>query len=187
MTFLAPLEPKLKTAVEARWVSHLPQSAIDGMLDIWESLTGTKRPFRQGCGTCILHLCIDLGTLYFAQKDYEKRIAAELAAKKKAEEAAKKKEAEEKAEAERQKAALEEAAKKAAADATATAERVSGLAKGLEPGGPEGNEPSGTSEKPNTQAAEKQEKAQNAPKGAKGNKTTAGGKKSASGNNSKQK
>lgn len=68
MTFLAPLEPKLKTAVEARWVSHLPQSAIDGMLNIWESLTGTKRPFRQGCGTCILHLCIDLGTLYFAQK-----------------------------------------------------------------------------------------------------------------------
>ena len=68
MAFLAPLEPKLKTAVEARWVSHLPQSAIDGMLDIWENLTGTKRPFRQGCGTCILHLCIDLGTLYFAQK-----------------------------------------------------------------------------------------------------------------------
>ena len=143
MTFLAPLEPKLKTAVEARWVSHLPQSAIDGMLGIWENLTGTKRPFRQGCGTCILHLCIDLGTLYFAQKDYEKRIAAELAAKKKAEEAARKK-----AEAEAQ-------------------------------GGP--------SEKPNTQAVEKQEKAQNAPKGAKGNKTTAGGKKSASGKNSKQK
>ena len=104
MTFLAPLEPKLKTAVEARWVSHLPQSAIDGMLDIWESLTGTKRPFRQGCGTCILHLCIDLGTLYFAQKSQKK-----------------------------------------------------------------------------------QEKPQDAPKGAKGNKTTAGGKKSASGNNSKQK
>jgi len=147
MTFLAPLEPKLKTAVEARWVSHLPQSAIDGMLDIWESLTGTKRPFRQGCGTCILHLCIDLGTLYFAQKDYEKRIAAELAARKKAEEAAKKK-------------AEEAARKKAEAEAQ---------------GGP--------SEKPNTQAAEKQEKALNAPKGAKGNKTTAGGEKSASGKN----
>ena len=73
MTFLAPLEPKLKTAVEARWVSHLPQSAIDGMLGIWENLTGTKRPFRQGCGTCILHLCIDLGTLYFAQKPQKKQ------------------------------------------------------------------------------------------------------------------
>ena len=142
MTFLAPLEPKLKTAVEARWVSHLPQSAIDGMLDIWESLTGTKRPFRQGCGTCILHLCIDLGTLYFAQKDYEKRIAAKLAAHKKAEEAARKK-----AEAEAQ-------------------------------GGP--------SEKPNTQAAEKQEKALNAPKGAKGNKTTTEGKKPAKPKNNKQ-
>lgn len=68
MTFLATIEPKLKTAVEARWISHLPQSAIDRMLEIWESLSGTKRAFRMGCGTCILNLAIDLGTLYFAQK-----------------------------------------------------------------------------------------------------------------------
>ena len=100
MAFLAPLEPKLKTAVEARWASHLPQSAIDGMLEIWEALSGTKRAFRMGCGTCILNLAIDLGTLYFAQKSQKK-----------------------------------------------------------------------------------QEKPQNAPKGAKGDKTTAGGKKSTSGKN----
>lgn len=68
MSFLATIEPKLKTAVEARWISHLPQSAIDRMLEIWESITGTKRAFRMGCGTCILNLAIDLGTLYFAQK-----------------------------------------------------------------------------------------------------------------------
>ena len=68
MTFLATIEPKLKTAVEARWISHLPQSAIDRMLEIWEALSGTKRAFRMGCGTCILNLAIDLGTLYFAQK-----------------------------------------------------------------------------------------------------------------------
>lgn len=68
MTFLATIEPKLKTAVEARWISHLPQSAIDRMLEIWESLSGTKRAFRMGCGTCILNLAIDLGILYFAQK-----------------------------------------------------------------------------------------------------------------------
>ena len=68
MTFLATIEPKLKTAVEARWISHLPQSAIDRMLEIWEALSGTKRAFRNGCGTCILNLAIDLGTLYFAQK-----------------------------------------------------------------------------------------------------------------------
>ena len=103
MSFLAPLEPKLKTAVEARWISHLPTAAIDGMLDIWEAITGAKRPFRQGCNTCILHLAIDLGTLYFAQKPKKK-----------------------------------------------------------------------------------QEKPKNAPKGAKGNKTTAGGKKSAKPKNSKQ-
>lgn len=148
MTFLATIEPKLKTAVEARWISHLPNAAIDRMLEIWEALSGTKRAFRMGCGTCILNLAVDLGTLYFAKKEDEKRIAAELAAKKKAEEAARKK--------------AEEAAKK----------KEEAEAQG------------GSSEKPNTQAAEKQEKAQNAPKGAKGNKTTAGGEKSASGKNS---
>lgn len=68
MTFLATIEPKLKTAVEARWISHLPTAAIDRMLEIWEALSGTKRAFRMGCGTCILNLAIDLGTLYFAQK-----------------------------------------------------------------------------------------------------------------------
>ena len=68
MTFLATIEPKLKTAVEARWISHLPQSAIERMLEIWEALSGTKRAFRMGCGTCILNLAVDLGTLYFAQK-----------------------------------------------------------------------------------------------------------------------
>lgn len=72
MTFLATIEPKLKTAVEARWISHLPQPAIDRMLEIWEALSGTKRAFRMGCGTCILNLAIDLGTLYFAQKKQEK-------------------------------------------------------------------------------------------------------------------
>lgn len=72
MTFLATIEPKLKTAVEARWISNLPQSSIDRMLEIWEALTGTKRPFRLGCGTCILHLAIDLGELYFKQKPQKK-------------------------------------------------------------------------------------------------------------------
>lgn len=79
MTFLATIEPKLKTAVEARWISHLPQSAIDRMLQIWEALSGTKRAFRMGCGTCILNLAIDLGKLYFAQKP-QKMAKSELKA-----------------------------------------------------------------------------------------------------------
>ena len=81
MTFLATIEPKLKTAVEARWISHLPQSAIDRMLEIWEALSGTKRAFRNGCGTCILNLAIDLGTLYFAQKPQKKQEKAKNAPK----------------------------------------------------------------------------------------------------------
>ena len=81
MTFLATIEPKLKTAVEARWISHLPQSAIDRMLEIWEALSGTKRAFRMGCGTCILNLAVDLGTLYFAQKPQKKQEKAKNAPK----------------------------------------------------------------------------------------------------------
>ncbi len=81
MTFLATIEPKLKTAVEARWISHLPQSAIDRMLEIWEALSGTKRAFRNGCGTCILNLAVDLGTLYFAQKSQKKQEKAQNAPK----------------------------------------------------------------------------------------------------------
>lgn len=81
MTFLATIEPKLKTAVEARWISHLPNAAIDRMLEIWEALSGTKRAFRMGCNTCILNLAVDLGTLYFAQKPQKKQEKAQNAPK----------------------------------------------------------------------------------------------------------
>ena len=63
---LAPYERQMRTATEARWVSHIPQSGIDIMLGVWKELTGTDRVFRQGCGTCILNLVADLGVLYFA-------------------------------------------------------------------------------------------------------------------------
>ena len=68
MTFLAAYERQMKTAVEARWCSNIPQNGIDGMLRLWENLTGTTRPFRVGCSNCILHLVMDLGQLYFKQK-----------------------------------------------------------------------------------------------------------------------
>ena len=69
--FLAKYEPQLKTAVEARWVSHIPEEAIDKMLSIWEDMAGSKRPFRRGCSTCILNLVRDLGIPYFEQKAEE--------------------------------------------------------------------------------------------------------------------
>ena len=72
MDFLGSIEPKLKTAVEARWISYLPDIAIDRMLSIWEALTGSKRAYSRGCGTCALHLAIDIGKLYFAQKAAQK-------------------------------------------------------------------------------------------------------------------
>lgn len=66
---LAPYERQMRTATEARWVSHIPQSGIDAFLGVWKSLTGTDRIFRQGCGTCILNLVADLGTLYFKAQE----------------------------------------------------------------------------------------------------------------------
>lgn len=69
--FLAKYEPQLKTAVEARWVSHIPEEAIEKMLKIWEDMAGSKRPFRRGCSTCILNLVRDLGIPYFEQKNAE--------------------------------------------------------------------------------------------------------------------
>lgn len=66
---LAPYEKQMKTAVEARWVSFIPQVGIDTMLSVWKSLTGSERVFRQGCGTCVLNLVVDLGTLYFKESE----------------------------------------------------------------------------------------------------------------------
>lgn len=66
---LAPYEKQMKTAVEARWVSHIPQSGIDVFLGVWKSLTGSERVYRPGCGTCILNLVSDLGVLYFQAKE----------------------------------------------------------------------------------------------------------------------
>lgn len=66
---LAPYEKQMRTATEARWVSHIPQGGIDLMLRVWKELTGTDRIFRQGCGTCILNLVADLGVLYFDEPD----------------------------------------------------------------------------------------------------------------------
>ena len=76
MEYLGTIEKNLRTAVDARWVSHLAASSVDRMLEIWKRLTGQARPHSRSCNTCNLHLCIDLGTLYFAQKDAD---AAEVA------------------------------------------------------------------------------------------------------------
>ena len=78
---LAKWEPQMRTVVDARWVSHLPQSAIDRMLEIWEAMAGAKRPFRAGCSTCILNLVRDLGVLYFAQKPQKTAASAKKAEK----------------------------------------------------------------------------------------------------------
>ena len=117
---LAPYEKQMRTATEARWVSHIPQSGIDTFLAVWKSLTEQDRIFRQGCGTCILNLVYDLGVLYFKAKKKDEEKAAALKAeqeRKAAEEAAAK------AQAEAEAAAQAEAEAEAAADAAGGSEK----------------------------------------------------------------
>lgn len=71
MTFLASYEKQMRTAVQARWISHLPDVALQRMLEIWENLTGERRSYRKGCDNCALGLVSDLGRLYFRQKEAE--------------------------------------------------------------------------------------------------------------------
>ena len=55
-------------AIGARYCSYPGQGGINEMLGIWNELTGENRIIRGGCSTCIFHLVMDLGVLYFAQK-----------------------------------------------------------------------------------------------------------------------
>ena len=66
---LQPYERHFTQATRAAWCSYPGQAGIAKMLDIWESLTGSKYPYQPGCSNCLLNLVRDLGTIYFAQKD----------------------------------------------------------------------------------------------------------------------
>ena len=76
---LQPYERHFTQATRAAWCSYPGQAGIAKMLDIWESLTGSKYPYQPGCSNCLLNLVRDLGTIYFAQKDGV--LAAEMAEK----------------------------------------------------------------------------------------------------------
>ena len=47
------------------------------MLQIWEAVTGSRRPFRNGCPTCERELMNDICTLYYAPADESPAKAAE--------------------------------------------------------------------------------------------------------------
>ena len=76
---LQPYERHFTQATRAAWCSYPGQAGIAKMLDIWESLTGSKYPYQPGCSNCLLNLVRDLGTIYFAQKGGV--LAAEMAEK----------------------------------------------------------------------------------------------------------
>ena len=75
---LQPYEGKyLRTWHEARWCRPLPPFLVDLMLQIWEAVTGSRRPFRNGCPTCERELMNDICTLYYAPADESPAKAAE--------------------------------------------------------------------------------------------------------------
>jgi hypothetical protein len=69
MQELAPYERNFTQATKAAYCSYPGQAGIDKMLDIWQSLTGSRYPYQPGCANCLLNLVRDMGTIYFAQKD----------------------------------------------------------------------------------------------------------------------
>lgn len=61
----------LGPAYRSRVAPYPGQAAIDKMLAIWEDFTGSRYPFRAGCGECLMNLLIDFATLYFAARPKE--------------------------------------------------------------------------------------------------------------------
>lgn len=157
MQRLAPMEPNFKTVIEASWCRYPGDGNIQTMLAVWQEATGSRYPFRSGCGDCIVNLVRDLGLPYFAQK---KEQAADLAAA-----AAKAARAAEEAAAAAK--AAEEAAKAAAAGEAPEGEAPEPAAPSVEPA----EAPAGSA-KPAEPAAEPTEPK----KPAKAAKTTKGKK-----------
>ena len=63
---LQPYEEYFGTAIRVGYARNPGRQAIGLMLNIWEALTGNNYPFSPSCGTCIMNLLRDMGTLYFA-------------------------------------------------------------------------------------------------------------------------
>ena len=63
---LQPYEEYFGTAIRVGYARNPGRQAIGLMLNIWEALTGNTYPFSPSCGTCIMNLLRDIGTLYFA-------------------------------------------------------------------------------------------------------------------------
>ncbi len=75
------MEPNFKTVIEASWCRYPGDGNIQTMLAVWQEATGSRYPFRSGCGDCIVNLVRDLGLPYFAQKKEQEADLAAAAAK----------------------------------------------------------------------------------------------------------
>lgn len=63
---LAPYEQHFGTAIRVGYALNPGRQALDLMLSIWRNITGNNYPFSPSCGSCIMNLLRDVGTLYFA-------------------------------------------------------------------------------------------------------------------------
>ena len=74
---LAPYRSYFQTAVHERWSRNPGRTALTVMADVWREvahLPGFRMDYN--CGTCIVNLLTDLGTLFFQD---EAALAAEAA------------------------------------------------------------------------------------------------------------
>ena len=64
---LKPYEGAMGQVIRANYCSVMRLSELDLMLNIWNAVTNTRRPYRPGCMDCAVSLIRDVGTLYFSQ------------------------------------------------------------------------------------------------------------------------
>ena len=77
MAVLATYEENLRTAVTGGYVRAMRRTDVAILNDIHNNYTGGSRRFSANCQACVLELCLDLGRLYFAQRDAQARAEAE--------------------------------------------------------------------------------------------------------------
>lgn len=76
MDFLRKFEDRMETATKSHWASAVSQTELEGVIRIFNQVTGGNRRANANCASCILETFTDMGRIYFAQKEAESKAAA---------------------------------------------------------------------------------------------------------------
>lgn len=68
MKALQPYEKHFDTAIRAAWTLYPGLEALQTMHKLYNEVTGQTFKLNASCGTCVLNLVRDCGTLYYESK-----------------------------------------------------------------------------------------------------------------------